>query len=96
MVRKSHQESESGCPWRGLFSDYIGHIRINLAAPKNITGSYLDLYVVGYIGVIFWFYEAPDIRFGYGVPASTVLLAGTLLLVWILQKVPKENILFSV
>ena len=58
---------------------------------KNFTGSYLYLYIVGYIGVIFWFYEAPDIRFGYGVLASTVLLAGTPLLVWILQKVPMQK-----
>ncbi len=58
---------------------------------KIFFGSYTDLYIVGYIGVIFWFYEAPDIRFGYGVLASTVLLAGTPLLIWILQKVPRQK-----
>jgi hypothetical protein len=58
---------------------------------KIFTGSYIYMYVVGYIGLIFWFYEAPDIRFGYGVLASTVLLAGTPLLAWILQKVPMQK-----
>jgi uncharacterized membrane protein len=64
---------------------------LTLLRRKIFSGSYTYLYVVGYVGVIFWFYEAPDIRFGYGVLASTVLLAGTPLLAWILQKVPRQK-----
>jgi hypothetical protein len=57
------------------------------------TGNYAYLYLVGYIGVIFWLYEAPDIRFGYGFIASTVLLVITPLLAWLLQKTPFQKII---
>jgi hypothetical protein len=51
---------------------------------KSRIGSLILAYVISYIGLIFWLFEAPDIRFGYGVLISTLILTGIPFLYWIL------------
>lgn len=43
---------------------------------KTAFASYTLTYGISYMGFVFWLVEAPDIRFGYGVLISTLLLAG--------------------
>lgn len=43
--------------------------------PSVFLRKYLVAFVTGFIGSIFWFLSAPDIRFGYGFLISTCVLA---------------------
>ncbi|MGB8215413.1 MAG: hypothetical protein WCE68_17825 [Anaerolineales bacterium] len=63
---------------------------------KIFKGYFAYIYLVSCIGLIFWLYEAPDIRFGYGFIISSILLAITPCLVWLLHKMPyQKNLVFG-
>ncbi len=53
-------------------------------------------YLVSYLGLIFWLFGAPDIRFGFGFIISTALLSGGPLLYWIIDKVQFQKILIYI
>jgi hypothetical protein len=52
---------------------------------RDELNQYAIVYTVSYIGFLFWLFEAPDIRFGYGVLVSTLLLPCIPLIVWVIE-----------
>jgi hypothetical protein len=54
---------------------------------------YLYAYLVSYCGLMFWLFGAPDIRFGFGFIILTSLLAGSPLVVWVINKFPHPNMI---
>ncbi len=49
-------------------------------------------YLIGYLGLLFWLYAGPDIRFGYGFIIITPLIAAVPFLHLILKKIPFQHI----
>jgi hypothetical protein len=49
----------------------------------NYQKSLFFIYLFAWIGVLFWFFQAPDFRFGYGFIFAVVLLSGILVLEYI-------------
>ncbi len=58
---------------------------------KSRSGDFILIYSAAYCGLAFWLFKAPDIRFGYGILISVLLLAAAPLITFFLDKLPSQK-----
>jgi hypothetical protein len=76
-----------------LFSPILLFISLLLKSIKKAMNNvHFYGFLAGYLGILFWLFAGPDIRFGYGFLVITPLIAAAPLLHWVMMRIPFQRV----